>query len=416
MQTLVTVSKDTPIVVGRHSGTSQVQVGKRKRYISRHHLKIEYNSAADQFEVVVLGKQSVVHEHQKQSTEHHQHARFVVHDRDKIKIVDETIVIALPPAPQPAPLAAPPPSQDDNEKKKIPVKQEAPHQLPPSPPQQDTNSPPSPPINIKTEIDTTSTSPTAVARPVFASPARDHDQEPIKKEQDAPKSEIRPELPRTSPPTTTDAGEKQDHATKVENDDKHAPSADHETGQNDDNGATVAVPTANDAAASSSHASHDDNGTDALTASENDEDRKLEQDVNNIIDLVIEALVFSKKSSLSIPDIYTSIIGTNPTVYKTKGDKETWMRVIQKALDTNRFFRTLTRTVSPRTETPPTTHHGKGPHEQFNYYYDYSLDPVEWRQSAYADVGRTARRCTVARGSYEERPLHDPPFKRTRRR
>ncbi|ORX56205.1 hypothetical protein DM01DRAFT_1382489 [Hesseltinella vesiculosa] len=325
MQTSVTGSKSHPIIIGRHGGSTHVQIGKRKRYISRHHLQINYNTATDQFIMQVLGQQSVVLEHLKQFTEHCQHDHFVIDDLDKIVIVDETLVFHRP-----------------NDTR--PLSTDQPTTTNPSPPRTEPPQPIQPPT-----------------------PPSHEEPSPIKSE---PTTEPLPSSPPS--PTSSDLKIERDHSS-VET--KHQ----------------ADLP---------------------LDLSDNEDDASLENEVN-IIDLTIEALVFSKKSSLTISDIYSSIVSTNPTVYKTKASEETWFRIIYKALHSNPFFRSMARTTSPFSETPPTN--TSSPFESCTYVYDYSLDPVEWRQSAYADVGRTARRC-LARGTYEEKPLHNPPSKRTRRR
>ncbi|KAI8584283.1 hypothetical protein K450DRAFT_219097 [Umbelopsis ramanniana AG] len=108
----------------------------------------------------------------------------------------------------------------------------------------------------------------------------------------------------------------------------------------------------------------------------------------NYAEMIIEALVFSRKSSMPISDIYTRIMTTNPA-YKMQSRK-LWLDTITSVLHENDFFGQITRKGKTADGTP----------KENLYYYRSDKDPVEWRQATYTQVGRSARKCTLQDKQY----------------
>ncbi|KAG2182228.1 hypothetical protein INT43_007155 [Umbelopsis isabellina] len=124
-----------------------------------------------------------------------------------------------------------------------------------------------------------------------------------------------------------------------------------------------------------------------ITESKSHEVEPLSKDVN-YAELIIEALVFSRKSSMPISDIYARIMATHPT-YKAQS-QPSWLDTISNVLKDNEFFGQITRKGKTADGTP----------KENLYYYRSDKDPVEWRQATYTQVGRSARKCTLQDKQY----------------
>ncbi|ORX55727.1 hypothetical protein DM01DRAFT_1335120 [Hesseltinella vesiculosa] len=105
-------------------------------------------------------------------------------------------------------------------------------------------------------------------------------------------------------------------------------------------------------------------------------------------DLIIEVLVFSKKSSMPISDICSRILKTNPS-YRQE-PREVWHQRIQKVLKEQPYFGEIVRKGKTADGSP----------KEHLYYYSSDQDPVDWRRSTYTQVGRSARKCTLQDKQY----------------
>ncbi|KAG0170463.1 hypothetical protein DFQ28_002086 [Apophysomyces sp. BC1034] len=136
----------------------------------------------------------------------------------------------------------------------------------------------------------------------------------------------------------------------------------------------------------------DDQEKDAheMQSMEDDEDQtgdsvEVDQDYSEII---IDALVFSRKSSMPVSDICSRIMSSNP-VYKAQSC-EMWIERIQRVLKDKPFFGEIVRKGKTADGSP----------KENLYYYNGDLDPVEWRRATYTQVGRSARKCTLQDKQY----------------
>ncbi|KAI9245844.1 hypothetical protein BDA99DRAFT_447633 [Phascolomyces articulosus] len=105
-------------------------------------------------------------------------------------------------------------------------------------------------------------------------------------------------------------------------------------------------------------------------------------------EVIIDALVFSRKSSMPISDICSRIMTTNP-MYKSQS-RQVWIEKIQKVLKEKPFFGEIVRKGKTADGSP----------KENLYYYNSQEDPVEWRRAEYTHVGRSARKCTLQDKQY----------------
>ncbi|CEG67607.1 hypothetical protein RMATCC62417_04009 [Rhizopus microsporus] len=128
-----------------------------------------------------------------------------------------------------------------------------------------------------------------------------------------------------------------------------------------------------------------DEKTNDLSQVEEKENESQEQDYSEVI---IDALVFSRTSSMPISDICSRIMKSNP-VYAEQS-RELWIERIKKVLKEKPFFGEIQRKGKTADGSP----------KENLYYYNSELDPVEWRRATYTQVGRSARKCTLKDKQY----------------
>ncbi|KAI9320971.1 hypothetical protein BX666DRAFT_2083879 [Dichotomocladium elegans] len=116
------------------------------------------------------------------------------------------------------------------------------------------------------------------------------------------------------------------------------------------------------------------------------QDKEIE--VADYAEVIIDALVFSRKSSMPVSDICSRILKTNPS-YKSQ-PREVWIERIQKVLKEKPFFGEIVRKGKTADGSP----------KENLYYYNSEADPVEWRRAEYTHVGRSARKCTLQDKQY----------------
>ncbi|KAI8883541.1 hypothetical protein K501DRAFT_219096 [Backusella circina FSU 941] len=105
-------------------------------------------------------------------------------------------------------------------------------------------------------------------------------------------------------------------------------------------------------------------------------------------EVIIDALVFSRASSMPVSDICSRILKGNPA-YKAQ-PRDVWMERISSVLKEKPFFGEIKRKGKTADGSPT----------ENLYYYNSELDPVEWRRSTYTQVGRSARKCTLKDKQY----------------
>ncbi|KAI8149185.1 hypothetical protein BJV82DRAFT_590951 [Fennellomyces sp. T-0311] len=105
-------------------------------------------------------------------------------------------------------------------------------------------------------------------------------------------------------------------------------------------------------------------------------------------EVIIDALVFSRKSSMPVSDICSRILSNNPT-YKVQ-PREVWIEKVQQVLKEKPFFGEIVRKGKTADGSP----------KENLYYYNSEQDPVEWRRAEYTHVGRSARKCTLQDKQY----------------
>ncbi|GAN06399.1 hypothetical protein MAM1_0122c05881 [Mucor ambiguus] len=114
----------------------------------------------------------------------------------------------------------------------------------------------------------------------------------------------------------------------------------------------------------------------------------LEEDSNDYAEVIIDALVFSRTSSMPISDICSRILKANPAY--AKEPREIWIERITSVLKDRPFFGEIQRKGKTADGSPT----------ENLYYYNSELDPVEWRRATYTQVGRSARKCTLKDKQY----------------
>ncbi|KAG1493529.1 hypothetical protein G6F47_004984 [Rhizopus delemar] len=105
-------------------------------------------------------------------------------------------------------------------------------------------------------------------------------------------------------------------------------------------------------------------------------------------EIIIDALVFSRASSMAVSDIFSRIIKSNPDY--AQQPRELWIERIRRVLKEKPFFGEIQRKGKTADGSP----------KENLYYYNSELDPVEWRRSTYTQVGRSARKCTLKDKQY----------------
>ncbi|KAG2182941.1 hypothetical protein INT44_005922 [Umbelopsis vinacea] len=358
--TTITGSYTEKITVGRCSAATH-QVGRRNRLLSRIHLSINWNEASSQFELTVLGLNGLKVDEKPCA----QKETVALEDGSTIDIVGEVVEFKFPIEQDDVSLA------DDSSvfdiktplSPAISVGQDSLEEQQPISNNHSSNA-----LSQKLmaamaeskEEKQLETIPEAVVEDV-AEPAvvveEVHQitaiQESLDDEQKEEPVEHLPEVPVEIAPVQLEVKEEQIHRE----------------GSQDIN---IEVAEASDAEP-------------AVTESEQTDPMNAEA---NYAEMIIEALVFSRKSSMPISDIYTRIMTTNPA-YK-KQSRKLWLDTITSVLHENDFFGQITRKGKTADGTP----------KENLYYYRSDKDPVEWRQATYTQVGRSARTCTLQDKQY----------------
>ncbi|KAI8070941.1 hypothetical protein BC940DRAFT_294804 [Gongronella butleri] len=377
---------DQRLTLGR-GGACTIKVGRRNRQISRVHAAIEYTH--DRFELVVLGMNGV----SVDQLRYRQKERAPLADRSIIDILGDVVEFRMP-APRLVvaenmaetlekgniaankPVVASPrdlhddENPDDNDE---PLAIDSPpaEQLPAAPTAQTDDDT----LASAAEQDDTPAADTPSAE-LHAEAADATPEEPIAAASSAPEPEIVAEIEEieanTTPSPKMDDPQQplQDESVDVnDNDDDKEnlplePADDAEFDDDDKENAPVV-----DSAASSPGSSPVHDGVD-------------------LGELIIEILVFSKKSSMPISDICSRILKTNPS-YRQEA-RDVWQKRIQKVLKDKPFFGEIVRKGKTADGSP----------KEHLYYYNGDKDPVEWRRATFTQVGRSARRCTLQDKQY----------------
>ncbi|KAI8082182.1 hypothetical protein BDF21DRAFT_338122 [Thamnidium elegans] len=114
----------------------------------------------------------------------------------------------------------------------------------------------------------------------------------------------------------------------------------------------------------------------------------IDNDTNDYAEVIIDALVFSRTSSMPISDICSRILKANPAY--AKQPRALWIERIRTVLKEKPFFGEIQRKGKTADGSPT----------ENLYYYNSELDPVEWRRATYTQVGRSARKCTLKDKQY----------------
>ncbi|KAI8330938.1 hypothetical protein EDC96DRAFT_451998 [Choanephora cucurbitarum] len=119
-----------------------------------------------------------------------------------------------------------------------------------------------------------------------------------------------------------------------------------------------------------------------------EKDSNLVEDTTDYAEVIIDALVFSRTSSMPVSDICSRILKANPAY--AEQPREVWMQRIRRVLKERPFFGEIQRKGKTADGSPT----------ENLYYYNSELDPVEWRRATYTQVGRSARKCTLKDKQY----------------
>ncbi|KAI8372880.1 uncharacterized protein BYT42DRAFT_616082 [Radiomyces spectabilis] len=133
-----------------------------------------------------------------------------------------------------------------------------------------------------------------------------------------------------------------------------------------------------------------DNETSAETQVKTEEESQVkseEIDVCDYTQVIIDALVFSRTSSMPVSDICSRILTANPSF---KESRQVWNARISKVLKETPFFGEIVRKGKTADGSP----------KENLYYYNSERDPVEWRRATYTQIGRSARKCTLQDKQY----------------
>ncbi|KAI7900780.1 uncharacterized protein BX663DRAFT_516489 [Cokeromyces recurvatus] len=119
-----------------------------------------------------------------------------------------------------------------------------------------------------------------------------------------------------------------------------------------------------------------------------EEKKNPASDAHDYAEVIIDALVFSRTSSMPISDICSRILKANPAY--AEQPREIWIERIRTVLKDKPFFGEIQRKGKTADGSP----------KENLYYYNSELDPVEWRRATYTQVGRSARKCTLKDKQY----------------
>ncbi|RUS18413.1 hypothetical protein BC937DRAFT_88798 [Endogone sp. FLAS-F59071] len=323
---LVVGSRSHPVIVGR-GGASTVKLGRGNKQISRQHVSIEWDSRHRRFELIVLGVNGAIVD----GTSFPVHARAVLRDGATVDVLGARFVFSHPPEPE---------------------------QMIPSDPVLTSE--------IDFEVPVTPPCPRAVIHVGSSSPTSLLDLP------DVDEVEMR----------AVQRGKVGRILFQEQAGDGRMPRLSSLSSMQKDNSVEEA-----DAA--------NDNVEEDIVIDAGEEERsasvtgteELQKDYD-YVELVVDALVFSRKSSMTVREIHSHILTTLPQ-YKNQS-AELWNAQIGATLTAHACFGKIARTGKTADGTP----------KEDLYYYVSDKDPVEWRRQTYVEVGRSARKCTLADKQY----------------
>ncbi|OZJ01671.1 hypothetical protein BZG36_05514 [Bifiguratus adelaidae] len=109
------------------------------------------------------------------------------------------------------------------------------------------------------------------------------------------------------------------------------------------------------------------------------------------VSVIIDVLVNSRKSSMTITDIHARLEEQKMSVpTDTTDSKHQGSLFLEDILTSHLFFGKIVRTGKTADGSP----------KEHLYYYEAERDPVEWRRSSYTQVTRRARKCTLEDKQY----------------
>ncbi|KAI8975153.1 hypothetical protein BDF20DRAFT_877111 [Mycotypha africana] len=381
---IVVGSYEKAITLGR-GGANTIKIGRRNRNISRTHISIDYNKTKQQFELTVIGLNGACVD----DVAYEQHAVVRLENHSIIDVLGDQIQFREPIAPLPLPTAKEQQHQQaniGNERMNINTVAAVAKELSPEPEQQTAAVGEEEQVKENKEIKLADEKPAEESEKIVEEPAT-HQNEVIATHPDesinsAPKSEKMNqevvhlvketteliELPSNDDETTEQTEKKSDRKEEeTVKAIKEEPSPEMKKGKK-----------AKDAKNAENNAILKDSNNPA-----HGEEKK--EDYSEVI---IDALVFSRTSSMPISDICSRILKAHP-VY-AEHSREVWIERIRKVLKEKPFFGEIQRKGKAADGTPV----------ENLYYYNSELDPVEWRRATYTQVGRSARKCTLKDKQY----------------
>ncbi|KAL9537507.1 hypothetical protein MBANPS3_011715 [Mucor bainieri] len=368
-QNLVVVgSHEKPITLGR-GGSNTIKIGRRNRQISRVHVSIAFNNETEQFELTVLGLNGACVD----NISYDQHGVAPLEDNSFIDVVGDQFHFKMPP---------PPSSTNFAEK----IQQQL--------QQQDANQ-----VVIKKNTD--------ILREM--SPEAEQQQEEVVLEEAAaplPDKEETVDVPpkeQTIEASTVEEKVQEDEAfsSDLVPDEALSP-VEKELSPEINIDEEIIEPVKQEVVAPVEEAKPAEKklSKKEIRRALKREDKKkamilqekkkqhLEEDSNDYAEVIIDALVFSRTSSMPISDICSRTLKANPAY--AKESREIWIERITSVLKDRPFFGEIQRKGKTADGSPT----------ENLYYYNSELDPVEWRRATYTQVGRSARKCTLKDKQY----------------
>ncbi|KAI9268716.1 hypothetical protein BY458DRAFT_511323 [Sporodiniella umbellata] len=327
---------DKKVILGR-GGASTIKIGRRNRQISRTHVSIEFNPDLGHFQLTILGLNGA----NVDQVLYNQHAIVVLEDHSSIDVLGDHVEFRVPPRPldtkqhilEPAKDAASP-KEDNKEISKVQeaVKEEA--------------------VVIEEKPKVTP----EIEEKESIQPSNDSDNK-LQEESDKPL--IKDTTETTLHMHTAESVEDNKESIRQLQEEKEIESM---------------------------KIAEESWPIDTL---KNDDDDKLsEMEEQDYSEVIIDALVFSRTSSMPVSDICSRIMKSNPSY--AEQPRELWTERIREVLKEKPFFGEIQRKGKTADGSP----------KENLYYYNSELDPVEWRRATYTQVGRSARKCTLKDKQY----------------
>ncbi|KAI8647296.1 hypothetical protein BD408DRAFT_408944 [Parasitella parasitica] len=373
-QNLVVVgSHKEPITLGR-GGACTIKIGRRNRQISRIHVSIAFNSQKEQFELTVVGLNGAYVD----NVLYEQHAVAPLEDDSFVDVIGDQFRFKMPP-----PVSSidftdklKQQHQQQNEASPVFIRKNIDffRDMSPEAEQQCEE------IEEEISIEETAVSAPAKIDAVHISPL-DHVEEKVRVALNEPETQKEEEalLSETMPDETLSPVEKElSPEINVEQDTKEGiiqSSKEEKLAQKKLTKKEIR------------RALKREEKKKALILQEKKK-QHLQEDGNDYAEVIIDALVFSRTSSMPISDICSRILKANP-VY-AKQPREVWIERISSVLKEKPFFGEIQRKGKTADGSPT----------ENLYYYNSELDPVEWRRATYTQVGRSARKCTLKDKQY----------------